>query len=113
MKLSALHPRYEAGKRARVLADLEPKLLALAQLAMAQGIALTVDIFNLFNFQKATAVDQRYTPAAVAPITSGGLANLTNADGSAFDPATVNPNFGKALAYQAPRIFRFGLKGTF
>jgi RHH-type proline utilization regulon transcriptional repressor/proline dehydrogenase/delta 1-pyrroline-5-carboxylate dehydrogenase len=43
VKLSALHPRYEPLKRARVLDELAPKVLALAQLAMAQGIALTVD----------------------------------------------------------------------
>jgi RHH-type proline utilization regulon transcriptional repressor/proline dehydrogenase/delta 1-pyrroline-5-carboxylate dehydrogenase len=43
VKLSALHPRYEIGKRDRVLAELTPKLLKLAQLAMQQGIALTVD----------------------------------------------------------------------
>jgi len=43
VKLSALHPRYEAVKRARVFAELAPKLLNLAQLAKAQGIALTVD----------------------------------------------------------------------
>ncbi len=43
VKLSALHPRYEVGKRARVLDELTPKLLKLAQLAKQQGIALTVD----------------------------------------------------------------------
>ncbi|WP_018971815.1 bifunctional proline dehydrogenase/L-glutamate gamma-semialdehyde dehydrogenase PutA [Rudaea cellulosilytica] len=43
IKLSALHPRYEVGKRARVHAELAPKLLALAQLAKTQGICLTVD----------------------------------------------------------------------
>ena len=43
IKLSALHPRYEVGKRARVHAELTPKLLALAQLAKQQGICLTVD----------------------------------------------------------------------
>ena len=43
IKLSALHPRYEVAKRARVHAELTPKLLALAQLAKAQGICLTVD----------------------------------------------------------------------
>ncbi|MFM2416072.1 MAG: hypothetical protein RL385_795, partial [Pseudomonadota bacterium] len=24
-----------------------------------------------------------------------------------------NPNYGRAVAYQPPRIFRFGVKGTF
>jgi RHH-type proline utilization regulon transcriptional repressor/proline dehydrogenase/delta 1-pyrroline-5-carboxylate dehydrogenase len=43
VKLSALHPRFEFGQRERVLRDLVPKLLELAQLAMANRIALTVD----------------------------------------------------------------------
>ena len=43
VKLSALHPRYELAKRSRVLTELAPKLLALAQQAKAQGIGLTVD----------------------------------------------------------------------
>ncbi|MCC7255290.1 MAG: bifunctional proline dehydrogenase/L-glutamate gamma-semialdehyde dehydrogenase PutA [Dokdonella sp.] len=43
VKLSALHPRYEIAKRARVLAELTPKVLELAQLAMANGIGMTVD----------------------------------------------------------------------
>ncbi|HZR37998.1 MAG TPA: bifunctional proline dehydrogenase/L-glutamate gamma-semialdehyde dehydrogenase PutA [Nevskia sp.] len=43
VKLSALHPRYEYGNRARVLAELTPKLLSLAQAARAQDIGLTVD----------------------------------------------------------------------
>ena len=43
IKLSALHPRYEVAKRARVLAELTPKLLELAQLAKKNAIGLTVD----------------------------------------------------------------------
>ncbi len=43
IKLSALHPRYEVAKRARVFAELTPKLLELAQLAKKNGIGLTVD----------------------------------------------------------------------
>ncbi|MGH8172384.1 MAG: bifunctional proline dehydrogenase/L-glutamate gamma-semialdehyde dehydrogenase PutA, partial [Rhodanobacteraceae bacterium] len=43
VKLSALHPRYEVAKRARVHAELTPKILALAQLAMKNGIGMTVD----------------------------------------------------------------------
>ena len=43
VKLSALHPRYEHAKRARVLAELGPGLLELAQLAKHHGIGLTVD----------------------------------------------------------------------
>ncbi|HJP97935.1 MAG TPA: bifunctional proline dehydrogenase/L-glutamate gamma-semialdehyde dehydrogenase PutA, partial [Rhodanobacteraceae bacterium] len=43
VKLSALHPRYEVADRARVHAELTPRILELAQLAMARGIALTID----------------------------------------------------------------------
>src|SRR5579862_3577168 len=43
VKLSALHPRYEEAQRARVLRDLPPLLLALAQQAKAAGIGLTID----------------------------------------------------------------------
>jgi RHH-type transcriptional regulator, proline utilization regulon repressor / proline dehydrogenase / delta 1-pyrroline-5-carboxylate dehydrogenase len=43
VKLSALHPRYEHAKRERVLSELGPRLLELAQLARQHGIGLTVD----------------------------------------------------------------------
>lgn len=43
IKLSALYPRYEHAKRARVMADLVPGVLELAQLARSYGIGCTVD----------------------------------------------------------------------
>ncbi|MDQ3057193.1 MAG: proline dehydrogenase family protein, partial [Pseudomonadota bacterium] len=43
VKLSALHPRYEHAKRARVLAELMPRVLELAQLAKSYGIGFTID----------------------------------------------------------------------
>ena len=43
VKLSALHPRYEHAKRARVLAELGPRLLQLSQQAKGHGIGLTID----------------------------------------------------------------------
>ena len=43
VKLSALHPRYEVANRERARRDLTAKLLELSQLAMKQGIALSVD----------------------------------------------------------------------
>jgi len=43
VKLSALHPRYEVAKREIARRDLTAKLLELSQLAMKQGIALSVD----------------------------------------------------------------------
>jgi RHH-type proline utilization regulon transcriptional repressor/proline dehydrogenase/delta 1-pyrroline-5-carboxylate dehydrogenase len=43
VKLSALHPRYEAVSRARVMAELVPQLVALARAAKAHDLNLTVD----------------------------------------------------------------------
>ena len=43
VKLSALHPRYEHAKRERVLAELVPAVLELAQRAQTHGIGFTID----------------------------------------------------------------------
>ena len=43
VKLSALHPRYEFAQRARVMAELVPRLLTLAEAAAAGDIGLTID----------------------------------------------------------------------
>lgn len=43
IKLSALHPRYEHAKRARVMRELAPGILELAQLAKSYGIGFTID----------------------------------------------------------------------
>ena len=43
VKLSALHPRYEHAKRERVMAELTPRVLELAQLAKSYGIGFTID----------------------------------------------------------------------
>ncbi len=43
VKLSALHPRYEAISRARVLAELTPRLLELARAAKERELLFTID----------------------------------------------------------------------
>jgi len=43
IKLSALHPRYEAAQRQRVLAELLPRLAGLCSAAARAGIPLTID----------------------------------------------------------------------
>jgi RHH-type transcriptional regulator, proline utilization regulon repressor / proline dehydrogenase / delta 1-pyrroline-5-carboxylate dehydrogenase len=43
IKLSALHPRFEPLQKNRVMQELTPKVLALAQQARAAGIGLTLD----------------------------------------------------------------------
>ena len=43
IKLSALHPRYQEAQHERVLSELPPILLSLAQLAKKYDIAMTID----------------------------------------------------------------------
>jgi len=43
VKLSALHPRYEAISRDRVMAELVPRVIALARAAKAHDLNLTID----------------------------------------------------------------------
>src|SRR4051812_4503478 len=43
IKLSALHPRFEEAKRARVMAELLPRLQKLADQAMQRGVGFTID----------------------------------------------------------------------
>ena len=43
IKLSALHPRFEEAKRARVFAELLPRLRSLAALASERNVGVTLD----------------------------------------------------------------------
>ncbi len=43
IKLSALHPRYEVAQEARVMAELVPVVLRLAQQAKAAGMGMNID----------------------------------------------------------------------
>ncbi len=43
VKLSALHPRYEVAQKARVMAELVPRVTALAQLARSAGMGFNID----------------------------------------------------------------------
>ncbi len=43
IKLSALHPRFEVAQRARLAAELAPRLAALAARAAAAGVPITID----------------------------------------------------------------------
>jgi len=43
VKLSAIHPRYEAGKEAQLDRELVPRVIELAKVARAAGLSLTID----------------------------------------------------------------------
>ncbi len=81
-------------------------------------VSLTLDVFNLFNFQEATRVDETYTYASVLPVKTGGSGDLPGAaynvgTNRALEEDEVNPNFKRPLQYQSPRQVRLGLRYAF
>ncbi len=64
VKLSALHPRYEALSRDRVIAELSPQVLELARQAKAHGLNFTVDAEEADRLELSLAVIARVLPDA-------------------------------------------------
>ena len=86
------------------------------KLAKESSLFITVDTFNLWNFQGVTAYDQTYTQDQVLPIEGGtkkDLSKLQMVDRTPVPRADRNPNFGRPTRYQEPRTFQFGAKVTF
>jgi hypothetical protein len=91
-----------------------------------QVVSFTLDVFNLFNFQTTTRVDESYTFESIYPLVGGKpsdlpgqvVLNTGDKEADAEDPHylsddQVNPNFKQPNQYQAPRQFRFGIRYTF
>ena len=68
VKLSALHPRYEAVNRAAVMDELTPRLLDLARAAKAHDLAFTVDAEEADRLELSLDV---FAAAAADPSLSG------------------------------------------
>jgi len=75
IKLSALHPRYEHAKRERVMAELAPRVLQLAQQAKAQGMGYTIDAEEADRLELSLELFERvYTDASLDGWEGLGLA---------------------------------------
>jgi hypothetical protein len=136
------HPRYGAGHvfilprgsggRLPWVHTIDTNLGLGYQISKDSQLTVSVDVFNLFNFQAETSRDELYTYASVRPIVNGTLDDLaetsdeackqtmscptkivTWAGGSPLDPKGKNPNYGNPTSYQKPRQIRFGAKVTF
>ena len=71
------------------------------------SITPIVDVFNLLNAQRVTSREELFN-------NSGSLAsNAPCADGTYSASCSPNPNFGKDIAWQNPRIIRLGARVSF
>ncbi|WP_338863548.1 TonB-dependent receptor [Myxococcus stipitatus] len=91
-------------------------------------LSVSLDVFNLFNFQQYTAVDQTLTFTRVYAIEQGGKPEdlaacltpnnpgckvISTATNQPILPSDINPNFKRPTTYQAPRSIRLGAKLSF
>jgi hypothetical protein len=109
-------------------------LHATVDIGLGQDMRLQIgaDVFNLIGSQQVTAVDQSWvfpsnTPVKAIPNgTIADLQHITSPSGApyctttpcpaSFPPGTtsvLNPNYGHATQYQAPRNFRLLARFTF
>ncbi len=124
-------PRGSAGRLPWVH-NLDGHLGINRRLAGNYTLSLTLDVFNVFNFQQVTDVDQTFTTAEVKPIETNGkpsdvescrtagspdcrvyLASSSEESPVAISEKDLNPNFKRPIAYQTPRAVRFGMKLSF
>jgi hypothetical protein len=90
-------------------------------------LTVSLDVFNIFNFQQYTDVDQNFTSTRVysiedgttlkdldaCKVQGGGCKVIATATGKPIAPEEVNPNFKRPIAYQSPRSIRLGAKISF
>ncbi|WP_437283119.1 TonB-dependent receptor [Sorangium sp. So ce375] len=113
-----------AGGRLPWVHNIDGHIGYSVKLAKDSELTVSMDVFNIFNFQEIVQVEQRYTTAYVDPCVDGTREDLSPSNGGPtcvknhnsgepLDAQAVNPNFGKPTQYQTPRQFRFGARVTF
>jgi len=102
-----------SGGRTPTLTSFDLHVSYRRQLSRLFGFEAYADVFNLFNQQEVTAVDQAYTASNVNPIENGKIADLVNLKQVNGTQPLLNPNYGKPIAYQAPLSMRVGLRLSF
>jgi hypothetical protein len=107
-----------AGGRLPWVHNVDARVAFAYKLNAHNRLAFSVDVFNVFNFQQVTRIDQNYTFATSTPLLNGTVEQLENGearspDGTPITLASKNPNFGNATRYQPERALRFGAQFSF
>ena len=117
LNVTAAHPIYGpdftfilprgAGGRLPFVHNFDTRLSANYKLTGDMVATVSLDVFNLFNFQAYTSADQRYTLNNTSAIIGGTRKDLQSLS------VAVNPNYGRPTAYQSPRSLRLGARLAF
>ncbi len=108
-----------SGERLPWVTDFGAHLAYTLKFGPTQNLTVSIDVFNLFNFQTVTSINETYTRSDVQPIPDGTRAQLpgslhtSTSNVDTIKPSEVNPDFGKPTSYQTPRYLRFGLRTEF
>jgi carboxypeptidase family protein len=102
-----------SGGRLPMLTQFDLHIAYKRQLSRLFGFEASADVFNLFNQQQVTGVDQEYTASSVNPIQNGKVADLARLVGVNGTQPLLNPNYGHATIYQAPLSMRLGVRLSF
>lgn len=90
-------------------------------LSVGAGYDITKDVtaelfatfYNITNNQDPIMYDDSYTYDTVRPIVNGGKDQLEHARNTSGNPIAKNPNYGQALAFQAPFSTQVGFRLKF
>jgi hypothetical protein len=117
-----------SGPRLPWVFDVDSSLKAGYRINKDSTILIGFDVFNLFNFQQYTSIDDNFTFAPVLPVPNGKFSDIAGCAGASakgsckiidpttnapFKPVNYNLNFGQPNGYQAPREWRFSARVTF
>jgi TonB dependent receptor-like, beta-barrel len=90
------------------------------RLASSTVLSVSINVFNLFNFQQVTRVSSDYTefPQGAAPVPNGKPSTdrgkiVDDVTGLPLTQSQINPNFWHPVAYQPVRQIRFQARVTF
>jgi outer membrane receptor protein involved in Fe transport len=116
-------PRGSSGERTPWVSAIDTHVGVSYRVGKEQTVSFTLDVFNLFNSQQVTRVDENYTYATVLPLQGVKAEELTPDRVTRLDETTgeprslteseLNPSFKKPLQYQTPRQVRLGLRYVF
>ncbi len=78
-----------------------------------RGFDLTLDVFNVFDRDEGTGIDELYTESFVRPIVGGTYEDLVFLKTTSEQPAVRRSGYGMPFGFQAPLSAMLGIRRAF